>query len=54
MTIALWCVLAAALMPYLWVGVAHGVTCIVNQDTLRSVVWATGLACVIGLFVVSA
>ena len=32
----------------------YGLFYIVNQDKLRSLVWAVGMACVFGLFVVSA
>ena len=56
MTIALWCVLAAGLMPYIFVGIgkSNGLDNdsprVANLATLRSLSWLLGLACIITLF----
>lgn len=44
----------ALAMIFIGARVLHGVFYILDRPTLRSLVWATGIGCVIGLFLVAA
>jgi uncharacterized MAPEG superfamily protein len=44
----------ALALTYIGLRLAYGVLYIADKPALRSLVWAAGLGCVVGLFVVSA